>query len=206
MNIIIVEDDNLTRNNLENLLNGEASIQRVEAFPDSEKAIQSADWSVCDILLTDIDLPNMNGVELISWAQLNHPSISCMAHTIYDNRDTVFAAIQAGACGYLLKGASPRVLIESIQEIFAGGSPMSPQIARKVIRHLQNQPVSENLLTPREQAVLKLLEQGLSYKETADELTISPHTVHSYIKSSYEKVQASSRQELINKARRLGWI
>jgi len=99
-----------------------------------------------------------------------------------------------------------REIIESLEDIYNGGSPMSPHIARKIIHHLQEHSSTENLLTPREQDVLRQLEKGLSYKEAASELNISPHTVHSYIKASYEKVQASSRQELLHKARRLGWL
>lgn len=206
MNIVIVEDDNLTRTNIEFLLQGEEQTEHIEAFPDSEQAIEKAAWKKCNILLTDIDLPKMNGVELISWVQVNYPGISCMAYTIFDNRETVFSAIKAGACGYLLKGASPRELIESIHDIFNGGSPMSPAIARKVIIYLQQEKSSTNLLTEREQDVLRCIEKGYSYKETASELHISPNTVHSYIKASYEKVKATNRDELLNKARRLGWI
>jgi two-component system NarL family response regulator len=189
------------------LLQGELSTTGIESFASAEEAIQHADWDQADILLTDINLPGMNGVQLISWAHLNHSAVVCMAHTIFDNRDTVFSAIKAGACGYLLKGASPRELIESLVDIYHGGSPMSPHIARKVLQHLhETKPETDNQLTAREQAVLRLLEKGLSYKEAADELNISPHTVHSYIKSAYEKVQATSRDELLNKARRLGWM
>ncbi len=206
MNIIFVEDHDLTRANIELLLKGEPSITRINAFACSEDAIEQADWETADILLTDINLPKMSGVELIEWTKINHPSVTCMAHTVFDNRDTVFSAIQAGACGYLLKGTSPRELIESLEDIYNGGSPMSPHIARKIIHHLQEHSSTENLLTPREQDVLRQLEKGLSYKEAASELNISPHTVHSYIKTAYEKVQASSRQELLHKARRLGWL
>lgn len=206
MNIIFVEDDELTRNNIEMLLKGESAVNDIESFASGEDAIQQASWKKADILLTDINLQGISGVELITWVHLNHSTITCMTHTVFDNRETVFSAIKAGACGYLLKGASPRELIESLLDVYNGGSPMSPHIARKVIQHLQDQAPEDNQLTHREQDVLRKLENGLTYKEVADELNISPHTVHSYIKTSYEKVQASSRQDLLQKARRLGWI
>jgi two-component system NarL family response regulator len=206
MNILIVEDHKLTRQNISLLLDGEPSTQRIESFENCERAIDEASWHDTDILLTDLDLPGMDGTELISWTQVKHPHISCMAFTVSDDSDTVFSAIKAGACGYLLKGTSPRELIEALQSIYKGGAPMSPKIARKVIQHFQDQAPTQNLLTAREKEVLRCLERGFSYKQTASELGISPHTVHAYIKSSYEKTNATCRDELLHKARRLGWI
>jgi len=206
MNLIIVEDNHMTRSNLELLLKGEHGTALVQAFGSSEEAIANASWSEADILLTDLDLPGMSGVELIGWTHLNHPDVSCMAYTISENRETVFAAIKAGACGYLLKGTSPRELIESLHELFRGGAPMSPRIARKVISEFQEQESVENKLTPREQEILLRIEKGCSYKEVAAELNISPNTVHTHIKKIYEKVQAGNREEALRKARRLGWI
>lgn len=206
MNIIMVEDDNKCRENLKILLSGESDIGLLESFSSSEDAMSSGSWTKADILLTDIELPAMNGVELITWVKVNFPDISCMAYTIFDNRSLVFSAIRAGACGYLLKGASPRKLLDSLRDIYQGGSPMSSSIARQVIQALQNQPVEDNQLTLREQEVLRCIERGLSYKDVAEELGISPHTVHAHIKNTYEKVQAGDRNEVLRKARRLGWI
>ncbi len=206
MKIIIVEDNPLTRDNLTLLLQGEQDIELVEAFETAESTIKDATWEQADILLSDIDLPGISGVDLITWARLNHPNISCMTYTIHENRDTVFAAIKAGACGYLLKSSSPRELIESLHELYDGGAPMTPKIARKVIQNLQQGTQTENKLTPREQEVLGQIDQARSYKEIATNLNISPHTVHTHIKKIYEKVQANSREEVVHKARRLGWI
>lgn len=210
MNLLIVEDNTLTRESLKLLLQGEHGIKRVDAYPSAEEALEQACLKTTDILLSDIDLPAMSGVDLIGFVRLNHPNICSMAYTIHENRETVFSAIKAGACGYLLKSSTPRELIESLKELHAGGAPMSPKIARKVVLELHTRGTetseTENLLTAREQEILLLIEKGLSYKEVAAHLFISPHTVHTHIKKIYEKVQASSRDEVVRKARRLGWI
>ena len=206
MNLIIVEDNYMTRGHLELLLKGEHGEGKVEGFACSEDAMNSACWDDVDILLTDLDLPGMSGVDLIAWTRLNHPRVSCMAYTISENRETVFAAIKAGACGYLLKGTSPRELIEALHELMRGGAPMTPKIARKVISEFQEQESVENKLTQREQQILLEIEKGLLYKEVASKLNISPNTVHTHIKNIYEKVQAGNRDEALRKARRLGWI
>ncbi|MEN7972670.1 MAG: response regulator transcription factor [Verrucomicrobiota bacterium] len=210
MKIIIVEDNTMTKNNLKILLQGESDIEWVETFGSAEQAQKRASWEKADILLSDIDLPGISGVDLIGWTRLNHQDVSCMAYTIHENRDTVFSAIKAGACGYLLKSSSPRELIESLHELYNGGAPMTSKIARKVILDLQQRDTdeseTENLLTKREQEILRLIEKGFSYKEVAADLYISPHTVHTHIKKIYEKVQAGNRDQVVRKARRLGWI
>lgn len=210
MKIIIVEDDILTQDNLKLLLQGERDIERVEAFGSAEQAMEEATWKDADILLSDIELPTLSGVDLIGWAHLTHSNINCMVYSIHENSETVFSAIKAGACGYLLKSSTPRELIESLRELYEGGSPMSPRIARKVVLDLRHRNATdtenENLLTAREKEILRQIEKGLSYKEVASNLYISPHTVHAHIKKIYEKVQAGSRSEVIRKARRMGWI
>lgn len=212
MKILIVEDDPMTQDNLTLLLQGEREVRSVEAFGTAEDARDHANWANIDILLSDIDLPGeMNGVDLIAWTQLHHPDITSMAYTIHENRDIVFAAIKAGACGYLLKSSSPRELIESLTELAEGGAPMTPKIARKVITDMQKVSEEDNNngeshLTQREKEILQQIDLGLSYKEIAAKLHISPHTVHTHIKKIYEKVQVGSRDEVVRKARRLGWI
>ncbi|MEN7972667.1 MAG: response regulator transcription factor [Verrucomicrobiota bacterium] len=210
MKVIIVEDDTLTQDNLKLLLQGERGIEWVEAFGSAEQAMKEAPWEKADILLSDIDLPGISGVDLIGWTRLKNLNVSCMAYTIHENRDIVFSAIKAGACGYLLKSSSPRELIESLHDLYDGGAPMTSKIARKVILDLQQRDSdgieTENLLTKREQEILRLIEKGFSYKEVAGDLGISPHTVHTHIKNIYEKVQAGNRDQVVQKARRLGWI
>jgi len=159
------------------------------------------------VLLTDLDLPAMHGTELIRRAKRSYPDLDILAFTISEDRDTVFAAIKAGASGYLLKGSSPRELIEAIDTLRKGGAPMTPKIARKLIREFQDASATEDqLLSRREREIVKAIEQGLSYKEIADLCCISPHTVHTHIKNIYDKLQACDRQTAIIKARKRGLI
>lgn len=207
--ICIVEDDCQLLNNLSLLLQGEPGFSVVAAVTNAEEALDSVDWTSVDLLLADIDLPGMSGVELIRSLKATHQALNCMAYTIYEDRSTVFAAIRAGACGYLLKGSSPRELIESLHELHAGGAPMSPKIARKVILDIQGEETGatdaeSTLLSSREIEILQHVERGLSYKAIATALHISPHTVHTHIKNIYEKVQARSRSEALRKARNIG--
>jgi two-component system NarL family response regulator len=212
MNICIVEDHKMLLENLRLLLQGEPDIRVTGAFASAEEALKASEWSKIDILLADIDLPGMSGVELIRCVKHAHPSVDAMAYTISEDRAVVMAAIRAGASGYLLKGSTPRILIESVRELHEGGAPMSPKIARKLIAELRLQdeaPASGSPrieLTQRETDVVRLVEKGLSYGEISEVLHISPHTVHSHIKHIYEKVHASSRDEMLVKARKLGVI
>ena len=206
MNLIVVEDESLILGNLRILLSGEKTIDRLELFADAEDAIDKASWIDADILLVDLELPGMSGSELIAWARINHPKVSCMVYTQAENKGTVFQAIKAGACGYLLKSTSPRELIESLQQLYDGGAPMSPRIARQVITEIHGNDSAKSLLTARETEILLSLDKGLSYKEIGAGLNISPHTVHTHIKKIYEKVEACNRDEALSKARRLGWI
>jgi two-component system NarL family response regulator len=212
MNICLVEDHKMLLDNLRLLLQGEADIHVTGAFASAEEALAAADWNSIDILLADIDLPGMSGVDLIRCVKQAHPSVDAMAYTISEDRAVVMAAIRAGASGYLLKGSTPRILIESVRELHDGGAPMSPKIARKLIAELRLQDEAPGSggprieLTQRETDVVRRVEKGLSYGEISEALHISPHTVHSHIKHIYEKVHASSRDEMLVKVRKLGVI
>lgn len=207
MRICIVEDNPLLLSNLSLLLRGESGVEVVGAHGSAEDALLKTEWTTVDVLLADLDLPGISGVEMIRRVKAQHASVNCMAYTISEDRATVFAAIKAGACGYLLKGCSPREIIESIRALHDGGAPMSPRIARKVIMDIQSVERSESersLLSGRETEVLKQIERGQSYKEIASAMKISSHTVHTHIKNIYEKVHASTREEALRKARSLG--
>ena len=142
-------------------------------------------------MLTDLGLPGMSGIELIKKAKDDMPSLEIMTHTVFEDRENVFAAIKAGASGYILKGSSPREIVEAIHEIHKGGAPMSPKIARKVIHEFQDENVEDQyILSQRERDIVKCIEQGLTYKEISLRLKISSHTVHTHIKNIYEKLQA----------------
>ena len=207
MRLIIVEDDTLLLENLRLLLDGERDISVTGAFGSAEEALQHIDELNPEVMLADIGLPGLSGIELIKIVKRKIPEIDIMAHTIFENRDTVFAAIKAGASGYLLKGCTPRELIESLHSLYQGGAPMSPKIARSVIKEFQGADIEEEyLLSPREKEILIGLEKGFTYNELSDQLSISYHTVHTHIKKIYEKLHAQGRKEALITARKKGII
>lgn len=207
MRIAIIEDDRLQLENLKLLLGGEPGIKVVGVFGSAEEALPILKQAAPDVILVDLGLPGMSGVELIKRIKKEMPEVEVMAHTMFEDKENVFPAIKAGASGYILKGSSPRELIEAIFAISQGGAPMSPKIARKMILEFQDSSVSDPyILTHREKDIVKSIEVGLSYKEIADKLNISPHTVHSHIRKVYEKLNAKDRHEALQKARIKGII
>jgi DNA-binding NarL/FixJ family response regulator len=207
MKVSIVEDDVLLRQNLNLLLSGETGISVVSVYSTAEEALAGIKRSCPEILLTDIGLPGMSGIELIRLLKDRMPQLEIMAHTVFDDRETVFSAIKAGASGYILKGSTPRELIDALHTLAKGGSPMSPKIARKVIREFQDAGADEQyLLSHREIEIVKEVENGLTYKDIAAKLSISPHTVHTHIKNIYEKLHAKDRQGALVAARKKGII
>jgi DNA-binding NarL/FixJ family response regulator len=207
MRLVIVEDDPLLLENLTLLLSGEGGITVAGAYRSAEDALKLLRNAKPEVMLTDIGLPGMSGVDLIKKAKEEMPGLEIMAHTVYEDRENVFAAIKAGASGYILKGSTPREIIESIHSLYKGGAPMSPKIARKIIREFQGDVTNDQfLLTPREIEIAKRVEEGLTYKEIGERLSISTHTVHTHIKKIYEKLQAKDRNDAIIKARKKGII
>ncbi|HTG00754.1 MAG TPA: response regulator transcription factor [Nitrospirota bacterium] len=208
MRLVIIEDDPLLLENLTLLLRGEEGITVAGSYRSAEDALHSLKDVAPDVMLTDLGLPGMSGVDLIKKAKQEMPSIEIMAHTVFEDRDKVFAAIKAGASGYILKGSTPREIIESIHSLYKGGAPMSPKIARKLIYEFQGATGTgaQFLLTQRETEIVKLVEDGLTYKEIGEALKISTHTVHTHIKNMYEKLQAKDRNDAIIKARKKGII
>jgi two-component system NarL family response regulator len=207
MKLIIVEDDPILLESLKLILGGEAGITVTGAFGTAEEALRALRKSAPEVMLTDLGLPGMSGIELIKKAKDDMPSLEIMTHTVFEDRENVFAAIKAGASGYILKGSSPREIVEAIHEIHKGGAPMSPKIARKVIHEFQDENAEDQyILSQRERDIVKCIEQGLTYKEISLRLKISSHTVHTHIKNIYEKLQAKDRGEALVKARKTGII
>ncbi len=207
MRLVIVEDDSLLRYNLSLLLEDEKDFDVVGAFGSAEEALKNLHRLSPDLMLVDLGLPGMSGVELIREAKEKATEIEIMAHTIYEDKDTVFSAIKAGASGYLLKGSTPREIIEALHSLRRGGAPMSPKISRKVIREFQQGNINDQyILSPREKDILREIEKGMTYKEIADKFNISPHTVHTHIKNTYEKLHAKDRKEALVTARKKGII
>ena len=210
MKICVVEDNLDLLQNLRLLLQGEPQIQVRGAYSSAEEALEKNDWQSTTVLISDIDLPGLSGVELIREISRRYPAILSLAYTIYEDRPVVLSAIKAGACGYLVKGCTPRELVEAIHELYEGGAPMTPRIARKLVAEYHKQPedTEENAitLTVREREVLRLIEKGLSYKQISERLGISKHTVHSHVKKIYDKFHASGRDETLQRARQLGIV
>ena len=207
MRIAIVEDNQILLENLKVLLTGEPNIEIIGTGSSAEGALKSVDFSNADVLLVDLGLPGMSGSELIEKVKAKYPELEIMAHTVFENRESVFSAIKAGASAYILKGSRPVELIDALNKLHEGGAPMSPKIARMVIQELQDKGSDEQyLLSQREKEALKEIEKGMSYKEVANKLNISPQTIHTHIKKIYDKLHAHDRQDALLKARKKGII
>ena len=207
MRIAIVEDDRFLLENLRILLSGEQGITVTGAYSSAEEAIPGVTGAPPDIMLTDLGLPGISGIDLIQKIKTTMHDIEIMAYTIFEEKETIFSALRAGASGYVLKGSTPRELVEALYTLQNGGAPMSPKIARAVIQEFQSAvPNEQYLLSPREKEILRSIEKGLTYKEIAKTFNISPHTVHTHIKKIYEKLQATSRQQALQKAKKKGII
>lgn len=202
LKVAIVEDDVKIRKTYLALLEEEEKIKCVGDFSCCEDLLKVLDKIKPDVVLMDIGLPGMSGIEGIQCIKSLCPSIEVIMLTIYDDNEKIFNSLLVGAGGYILKNTRPQELIEAILQI-KSGAPMSPPIARRVLNYFRanNQVVEDDYnLTSRETDILKLLVEGLSYKKIAEQLYISPLTVHSHIKKIYEKLQVHSKAEAISKA------
>ena len=172
------------------------------SYPDAESALEELPSIAPDVVLMDINLPGMNGVECVRQLKLMAPKSQVLMLTVYEDTDSVFGALSAGASGYLLKRARPEELLEAIKEISKGGSPMSGHIARKVVQSFHTDMTSKSAvasLSAREEQVLQCLASGYQYKEIAEELGIGTETVRTYIRRIYEKLHAKSAAEAVAK-------
>jgi len=202
ISVSIVEDNDKLRGTLARVLNRADGFPCASQYANAEDALKDLPQARPDVVLMDINLPGMNGVECVRQLKMLIPEIQVMMLTVYEDTENIFNALAAGASGYLLKRTTSKELLEAIQEVRRGGSPMSMHIARKVVQSFQKSAASlqatENL-SEREQQVLDLLSQGLIYKEIADKLAISYETVHTYIRRIYEKLQVRTRTEAVAK-------
>ncbi len=196
----IVEDDEPTRRLLGDIVRSTADIELVSVSVDTESALESLPRDQPDVVLMDINLPKLSGVECVRRLRPLLPKTQFLMLTVYEDADHIFAALAAGATGYLLKSTRREDLLTAIQQVLEGGSPMSIGIARKVVQSFSktDSPRSDlETLSPREQSVLSLLAQGLLYKEIAESLAISVPTVNTYIRRIYEKLHVRSRSQAI---------
>jgi DNA-binding NarL/FixJ family response regulator len=200
--VSIVEDNHGTRESLSELLNRAPSLRCVGVHPDAEEALRGIPQEQPDVVLMDINLPGMNGIECVARLKERLPKTQVLMLTTYEESDLIFDSLRRGASGYLLKNMPPSELIQAVEQVHAGGAPMSMQIARKVVSHFQQikQPTSEvEQLTRREQEILSLLAKGYLYKEIADQLGISLSTVRAHLHTIYEKLHVQSRTQAVVK-------
>jgi len=202
ISVSIVEDSDKLRGTLSRVLNRADGFRCVSQYPNAEEALKDLPEIKPDVVLMDINLPGMNGVECVRQLKQILPGTQVMMLTVYEDTENIFNALAAGANGYMLKRTATKELLEAIQEVHRGGSPMTMHIARKVVQSFQRSAAatqSTENLSEREQQVLDLLSQGLMYKEIADKLEISYETVHTYIRRIYEKLQVRTRTEAVAK-------
>jgi DNA-binding NarL/FixJ family response regulator len=200
--VSIVEDNEQLRGTLVRVIGRAEGFKCLSQYGDAESALESLPKERPEVVLMDINLPGMNGVECVRKLKPLAPQTQIVMLTVYEDTDNIFNALAAGAAGYLLKRTKSAELLEAIREVHRGGSPMTTHIARKVTQSFQragpSQQATENL-SEREQEVLDCLSQGLIYKEIADKLGISYETVHTYIRRIYEKLQVRTRTEAVAK-------
>jgi DNA-binding NarL/FixJ family response regulator len=199
--ICIVEDNKDIRESLTALVNQSAECTCVGSFETAEAALEGIPLLKPNIVLMDIDLPGISGIECIGQLKPLYPGIQFMICSVYDEDEKIFDALTAGATAYILKRSGDK-MIEAIKELYAGGSPMSSDIARKIVMHFQKNTAPDQQqfdLTKREIEVLKLLAKGHSYQQAADQIYISPKTIKKHIYNIYDKLQVNSRTEAVNK-------
>jgi DNA-binding NarL/FixJ family response regulator len=200
--VAIVEDDVRVRGSLARLVDSTEGFLCVSQHPTAENALTELKLTLPDVVLMDINLPGMNGVDCVRRLKELLPETQVVMLTVYENTNIIFKALAAGASGYLLKTSSPEQLIEAIREVRDGGSPMTSHIARKVVASFQqlSNPVHEyEKLSLREQEVLDCLAKGYLYREIAERLKISYATVHTHIRHIYEKLHVRSRTQAVTK-------
>ena len=206
--LVIVEDDAHLLRALAQIMDAQTDIRIVGAYASTEEAMNLADWRAVDVLLADLGLPGVSGVDLIAAATLQNPQLHALVHTIHDDRGSLFAALRAGAIGYVIKGLPVLETIEAVRAVSQGASSLSPSIAHFLIEEFRSNNASgvEEILTSREVELLNLSAQGLIYKEIGERLSISSGTVHSHIKRIYRKLQASNREQALRRAQALGYL
>lgn len=193
--VALVEDDEKIRQSLIALLESSDGFRCVGAYETAEEAIDDFHHKDADVVLMDIHLPGMSGTESVRRLKEIKPSLEVIMLTVYEDDEKIFASLESGASGYLLKQTPPAELLSSIRQVTEGGSPMSPRIARRVVQSFKKEINSSPQLSEREREILDLLVKGKRYKEIADTLFISPATVHTHLHNIYEKLQVRSRAE-----------
>jgi DNA-binding NarL/FixJ family response regulator len=200
--VAIVDDDEGIRASLAILIRRAPALRLTGDYPDAETALREIPSHPPDVVLMDINLPGMKGVECVRQLKTLLPKAQFLMLTVYEDSDSLFNSLRAGASGYLLKRTASARLLEAIHDVHGGGSPMTPQLARRVVQFFSrpagdNSPVSR--LAPGEKEFLDQLSKGYAYKEIADRMNISIDTVRSYVRTVYEKLHVHSRTDAVVK-------
>jgi DNA-binding NarL/FixJ family response regulator len=207
--VAIVEDRRPTREGLVALISATDGYRTVGAWASMEEALVRLDWDLPDVLLADIELPGISGIDGVRRLKARYPALQILMLTVYSDNDSVFEAICAGASGYLLKDTPPSRLLEAIREAASGGAPMTPSIAKKVVTMFQSVavPKTEDAgLTARELDVLKRLADGHSYRSAAEAASVSLDTLRYHVRNIYEKLHVHSKSDAVLKALRSGLV
>ena len=200
--VAVVEDNHTLRNTLQLLFNREQGMQCVCALPNLLNVVSDLAGNEPDVVLMDIDLPDISGIEGVRTIKNNFPKVQIMMFTVFEDDEKIFAAIRTGASGYLLKKAAAAEIIAAVHDLYHGGAPMSSSIARKVIQAFQSPPVislEDYQLTPREKEILFSLVDGLSYKKIGEKYFISLSTIRTHISSIYSKLHVHSKSQAVAK-------
>lgn len=204
ISVVIFEDNTLLRESLYQLINGTGGLKCTGAFANCDDIVFNLKKTTPQVLLMDIQMPGMNGIDGVKVIKANFPEIKIIMQTVVEDDDKIFASICNGASGYLLKNTTPARLLQAIIEVYEGGAPMTPVIAQKVLDKFRRQtPVSStelNSLSVREKEILECLVEGMSYKMIASSCKISIDTVRFHIRNIYEKLHVSSKSEAVIKA------
>lgn len=205
INLAIIEDQRDIREGLNTIVTAADGFRSAGCFRSMEEALEKIRFDLPDVILLDIGLPGMDGIEGMRVLKERHPHVVLLMLTVYEDDDHIFDALCAGASGYLLKKTSPARLLESVKEAVDGGAPMSPEVARRVIdlfRHVRPPDRADYKLTPHEVRLLKLLVEGHNYKTAAREVGVSVTTVAFHMRNIYQKLQVHSKSEAVAKALR----
>jgi DNA-binding NarL/FixJ family response regulator len=200
--VALVEDDEGIRSSLGALIRRAPALRLAGDYPDAESALKEIPRRPPDVVLMDINLPGLNGVECVRQLKTALPAVQFLMLTVYEDSDSLFNSLKAGASGYLLKRTASAKLLEAIRDVYNGGSPMTPQLARRLVQFFSRPGEGDaavSRLTPGEREFLDQLAQGYAYKEIADRMKISIDTVRSYVRTVYEKLHVHSRTEAVVK-------
>lgn len=201
---MLFEDNKHLRDSLYFLINTSAEFECIAAFPDTRHALQHVRHFKPDVIMTDIEMPVMNGIDTTRLIKSEYPGMKILVLTVFEDKEKIFQALCAGGSGYILKNSTPQQILQALMDTYKGGSPLSPSVAKLVVQFFQlNMPVATTTddynLTPKEKELLECLADGKSYKMIADKMGISLETVKTHIKSVYRKLHVNSSHEAVAK-------